>query len=53
MSEKPLGCLTILTEKNCVLLNSTYLAGSDLFHMFSKSIKFDTFNYRALKSTEV
>ena len=40
--------LTILTGKNCVLLNSVkngYLATPDLFHVFTQSMKFYTFHY--------
>ena len=49
--------LTVLTEKSCVLLNSIQykngcLAASDLFHMFIQSLKFYTFHYHILKSTD-
>ena len=29
------------------------MAASDLFHMFTQSTKFYTFNYQVLKSTDV
>ena len=48
--------LTILKKKNCVLLNSVQegcLAASDLFYMFSQSVKVYTFYYHVLKSTDV
>ena len=54
-----LSILTILTEKNFVLLNSVekfigmILAASDLFHMFAQAIKFYTFQCHILKSTDV
>ena len=48
-----LTLLTILTGKNCVLFNSVqngWLAASDLFDMFTQSIKFYcTFYYHLLK----
>ena len=43
MCQKVKGVLTILTGKNCVLLNSVQeccLAASDIFHMLTHSIKF-------------
>ena len=50
--------LTTLTEKNhCILLNSVQerlcLAPSDLFHMFTQSVKFYTFYHHILKSADV
>ena len=42
MCQKVKGVLTILTGKNCVLLNSVQeccLAASDIFHMLTHSIK--------------
>ena len=49
--------LTILTGKDCVLLYSAqewlYLAVSVLFYMFTQSIKFYTFHYHVLNSTDV
>ena len=45
--------LTILTGKNCVLFNSVenvWLVASDLFHMFTQSIKvYYTFHYYVLR----
>ena len=49
--------LTRLSGKKCVLLNSVKtqfcLASSDLFHLFTQSIKFYTFHYHVLNSTDV
>ena len=48
--------LTILTGKNCVFsiqYKNSCLAASDLFHMFTQSMKFFTFHDHILKSTDV
>ena len=46
----------ILTRKNCVLFNrvkESWLAASELFDMFTQSIKVnDTFYYHVLRSTD-
>ena len=48
--------LTILTVKNCVFYSVQYkngcFAAPDFFHMFTQSIKFYTFHYHVLKSTD-
>ena len=44
--------LTILSGKNCVLLNSVKngcLAASELFYLFTQSVKAFTFHYHSLK----
>ena len=43
--------LTILTGKNCVLHNSVQ-EWLHLFHMFTQLIKYYTFYYHLLKSTD-
>ena len=46
--------LTILTGKIRVLLiRNGCLAASDLFHIFTQSVKFYAFSYHVLKSTDV
>ena len=41
--------LTILTGKNCFTQFSAIMAASDLFHMFTESIKFYIFHYHILR----
>ena len=51
--EEPLN-LTVLTEKSCVSLNSVQgIAVSDLFHMFTQSIKFSMHSTTRIKCTAV
>ena len=48
--------LTILTGKNCfysIQYKNVCLAASDLFNMFTQSIKFFAFHYHVLKSRDV
>ena len=46
--------LTVLTEKSCVPLNSVQgIAVSDLFHMFTQSIKFSIHSTTRITSTTV
>ena len=44
-----LPILTILTGKNCFTQFRARMAASDLFHMFTQSIKFYTFHYHLLR----
>ena len=46
----------IYTEKTVfysIQYKNGYLAASDLFHMFTNSIKFYTFHYQVLKGKDV
>ena len=43
---------TRLRGKLCFTQFSTEIAGSNLFHLFTQSIKFYTFHYHILKSTD-